>query len=286
MDQQLRDSISANLDLFSSIDPDPAKRYSRYWRVILHEMEEQGFFEPELMMPKLEVQMKRLTDFLEDKCPSAEKGDLQIWLSESALLTINLSKYPDLGLPDDPTTPVGFFKYLQPYPQGGNRVLVYAPCCFNILERILHGAEVCTTYIRNTWGTVDDAVKKTLSTIDENFDRLVIKEQKVTSSMLRSFDNAWCRLKETIPFYILPSSQEYYEEGIRHYRQHSKQFWVLSTTSGLIVPEEYSGEDPYCPGSGSRLPVGKAQFENRGDPGKRASLGQHISREFAWRCPI
>jgi hypothetical protein len=133
-------------------------------------MEEQRFFDVASTKKRLGQQITRFQDFLGDNHP---KSDLQIWLSESALLTIDLSKPRELGSSTDPTTPAGFFSYFQTYPLQANKILIYAPCCFNSMERILYGADIAKNYVKNTWGTVQETVDKTLSKFDQNFNRLV-----------------------------------------------------------------------------------------------------------------
>lgn len=239
------------------------KRYRDFWFRTFQLMETEGFFRPDGIKERTKHLIDGSIRFFEDIRDANLTDDavterLRGRLIESSILCPSPSIYgcteSDLF---DAESAIGFYRFLSPYPQSASAFSIFAPCMANMVQRIFDGPTMCWL---SSWlvfhKTITTDQLKQLEAVAGKMHRRFLKSvskekrQQVAAQLYKLVN----KLKSLNPFFPMLNSQIFYEEGIRFYQQGARNYYVSSTTSGLLVPEEFYGRDYYYPGITNDFP--------------------------------
>jgi len=254
--------IAKNLtNLFKECFPADAKGdlngFHNFWEKTFQLMETEGFFDQTRIKERTQHLIKNTTEVLRKiRDTNLDNEDfveeLRQKLIQAGLLKPSLKYYgykeQDI---ENPELPIGFYRLLSPYPQPEDSFSIFAPCVANMIQRVLDGATMCwlsSLLIFHKFVTHDkmEQFKLVADKMHKRFMMAVRKDKRDDAA--RQIVSYIDKLKAFIPFFPLLNSQIFYEEGVRFYRQELRKYYVSSTTSGLIVPEEFYGREFYYPG--------------------------------------
>ena len=166
------------------------------------------------------------------------------------MIKIPYAQLRDFGSPDDIESPLGFLKLSLPFPQlDPDYLYIYAPCILSSLERYKYGPELMAAYSWNIYPNMD---------IKELYTIIKKKSANKIQKFFGLFSEKVNKLKaDYTPLYSLSTSQHFYEEGRRFYSHpEARLLFIVSTSPGVIIPEEYYGEEIYFPGITKVIPPG------------------------------
>jgi hypothetical protein len=185
-------------------------------------------------------------------------------------IRIPYTRLTDYGNIQDPESPLGHFIQLMSFPQANEDALtLYAPCAFSIPERVInYGPEISALYAYNVHRPYFASRHMTLRDVYaihwktwEHFrpswlhrsHQRARRDLYLLSAFIKSRRLLWTPLR---------SSQHFYEEAIKFYaHDQSKQLYVGSSSPGILIPEEFYGEDIYYPGISKDVPPNVSIFD-------------------------
>jgi len=252
------DAAKTLTTLFTECFPgDDLKPFHAFWEKTFALMEADGFFRPEKIAGRSKNLVHNATRFLQEARESDSDDNtvadrLREYLVTEQLLSPALDYY-GYGSADleNPETPIGFYRLLSPFPQPPGTFSLFAPCMASMIQRILDGATLCwlsSSLVFHKYVTQDQMKQFELVAEKMHHRFLMTVRAEKRADAARDIIACIDALKSVDPFFPLLNSQVFYEEGVRFYRQRQKDFYVSSTTSGLLIPEEFYGSDFYYPG--------------------------------------
>ena len=259
------------VNTFSSVfDDEQYQPFCIFWKTIFRTMDDKGFFRRDEDTKRVRGLMQGSATFLhevkESDIESLEAVErLRLHLIETGLIHLDHRSCELLGDLADPETPLGFYRLMSPFPQTETEFSLFSQCLTNMMERVLYGPTLCwlstkLIYFKRIKKNEDEQMR----IVAEKMHRMFLRKLSVTQRIefFREIHNLVTRLKEFSCFFPIMNSQIFYEEGIRFYEQNKDRFYVSSTSSGLLIPEEFYGSDFYEPGITKTFPPSLFTVEN------------------------
>jgi len=173
------------------------------------------------------------------------------------LLSFSKKDFKNFGSSNDLESPLGFFSHFFHFTSyDSDELLIYVPYAFSIPERIFrYGPEISALYAYNEH---KDYFVKNNITLKDIYSLHWKKYEGYKLTLFNKFRESLGRKlyllsllisTERVMFHSLKSSQHFYHEGIKFYDNNlSKLLFIGSSTPGILIPEEFFGEELYFPG--------------------------------------
>lgn len=234
---ELKETIEDSPDFVS-------KEFMGFWRKVLEIMEKTNLHDKDSKEYKLKF--SQLFEQIVESLKTTEVDRERNLLDE--LLGADLLQIKEKDLPgklDDPTSPLGFYKYTSSL-KHENAFRIQVPCCASGIEVPLDGRGVTLAYMRNLHKHLPTAE------IGLTLDKIIKLGSKDDIALLRNFkeklSKALDHFKLSFPLIPVLGPPNFYLEGRRFYRQKGiPDYHCCAMTPGAIIPEEYYGEI-YRPG--------------------------------------
>ena len=247
--------------LFKELFPgDDLQEFHRFWDKTFQLMEDEHFFDLKAIAERTRILLDASTEFLQEvvEARASELSDPSFSQSLIKHLVRGNTLRPSPGYYgykeadlENPENPLGFYRFLSPYPQPPDAFSIFAPCMTNMIQRIFDGARMC--WLSSSLVYHKLVTKSKLEQLNTVADKMHHRFMMTVKSGMRDAAAQEVvqridQLKAFVPALPLMNSQIFYEEGIRFYRQDEPHCYVSSSTPGLIIPEEFYGEEFYYPG--------------------------------------
>jgi hypothetical protein len=259
--------------LFKELFPgDDISEYHKFWDSTFNLLNERHYFDNEAIKARaktvLQASNRFLRSFTNDKSTLEDDFGtvLYRYISQGNAFKVEPSYFGYTNVDfNDAETALGFYRYLSPYIQLDDSFSIFAPCVTNMMQRPFEGSSICAlssklVYHKLITGDQEAQISIVVEKLRKRFYSTIPAENRLAAfSLLTRLIRI---VKSFNPIFPLINSQIFYEEGIRFYQQEARNLYVSSTTSGLIVPEEFYGGDFYYPGITDDFPPSTFSREN------------------------
>ena len=234
--------VSALRSVIAQLGDVPSVRAIReFWDVILQAVAESGFAAAQDRAHSAQLSLQALTDFLEAGLPETEAASVKARIAGPYRCAIPVSRLP--GHPDDPSTPLGLCRLLDPFWLRSEVFTAHLPHTLSLIETILQGPAVVEASIRSAHpATEESAILEAREAIDEI--HRAVGEEKI-GNLCRAASFAVDEAFLQTPFLSLDRPEDFYRNGCRFYGQGELDFYKCGVTSGFVIPEEYYGRRIY-----------------------------------------
>jgi len=218
--------------LFKELFPgDDLQEFHRFWDKTFQLMEDEHFFDQKAIAARTKQLIDASAEFLQE-IVEARASDLSDPSFTQSLIkhlvrgnTLQPSPsyygYKEADL-ENPENPFGFYRLLSPYPQPSDAFSIFAPCLTNMIQRIFDGATTCwlsssLVYHKLVTKNQLEQLNVVADKMHHRFITAVKKEKRddAAQEVIQRID----QLKAFVPAFPLWTSQTFYEEAIRCYRQ-------------------------------------------------------------------
>jgi hypothetical protein len=216
--------------------------FAQFWEVVLARLSEHLRPDSEAYKEEVRASLRAIIELLEEgKLPEEEAERYREKILGAALFELKEEELP--GSSEDPSTPLGFYKYLSPIRQEERGFKIYAPYALSIFETSLQGVGVILPFVKNVHPEIS---KSTLEGLKETAEGIYADLGLERLRALRGMAIEGAdELLLNSPFLAFIHPQNFYQEGRRFYGQGEMDYYKCGVTSGFIIPEDYYGREVY-----------------------------------------
>ena len=222
-------------------DGSTTRQFVRFWNQVLQAIAQSEARGEQSQAENVRLSLQALLGFLEAGMPEDETAAIRQRITGATTCVIPISELP--GDVDDPTTPVGFYRLLDPLWSGDDDYTLHLPHAFSLLETTLQGSAMVAASMRSanketSSGQIEVACR-TAKRLHEEIG------QNDLGSLYRQVSFAVDEAFLRTPFLSLERPEDFYRHGCRYYAQGELDYFKCGVTSGFVIPEEYYGERVY-----------------------------------------